>query len=74
MRIFRDDGSNTSVYIDRPGRSGFRITGPGPDGYYDIEFGPSGNMVNNQGTTKVDFTIHDLAGQRHELSVMIDTP
>jgi len=74
MRIYRDDGSNTSVYIDRPGRPGFTITGPGPDGFYEINFQPAGHMVNNHGTTKVDFLIHDLAGQRHGLSVTIDTP
>ena len=74
MRIYRDDGSSTSVYIDRPGRLGFRITGPGPDGYYDITFNPSGEMLNDHGTTKVDFRIHDLAGQRHECSAPIETP
>ncbi len=74
MRIYRDDGSNTSVYINRPGRPGFRITGPGPDGFYEITFKPAGHMVHNHGTTKVDFSIHDLAGQRHDLSVTIDTP
>jgi len=74
MRLYRDDGTSTSVYIDRPGRPGFRITGPTPDGSYDVTYRPEAKMLNDHGTTKVDFRIHDLSGQRHDCSAMVDTP
>jgi hypothetical protein len=74
MRIERDDGRSSVVYIDRPGRPGFRLTGPGTDGYYTVRYEPIGTQLNPVGRTRVAFTIHDLGGQRHEASVMLDTP
>jgi len=74
LRIRRADGSSTAVYVDRPGRRGFKIDGPGPDGYYHVTYAPSGQELNKTGTTDVDFTIYDLVGQRHTVSQTLDTP
>lgn len=74
MRFHRKGGVSTPVYIDRPGRPGFRITGPDPDAYYTVTYYPPGNVLNDHGSTKVDFTIYDLSGQRHEVSQEIETP
>lgn len=74
LRIRRDDGSIRSVYIDRPIRSGFTITGPEPDGYYRVRYLPGGNELNPTGTTEVEFVIHDLAGNRHEKFLTLQTP
>lgn len=68
------DGGGGPVYIDKPGRSGFRIGGPGPDGYYRLEYRPTGGQLNPTGTTDVEFTIHDLGGQRHLVSQSLNTP
>jgi len=74
LRIVRDDGHVTTVYIDRPNRPGFVVTGPEPDGYYTVTYAPTADMVNRHGTTRVEFQIHDLAGHRHEHVKMIETP
>jgi hypothetical protein len=74
LRIRRTDGSSTAVYINRPNRPGFIIEGPGPDGYYRVTYPPSGDELNKTGTTDVEFTIYDLAGQRHTVTKTLDTP
>ena len=74
MRIRRANGAITSVYVDRPGRPGFTLSGPDTDGCYRVHYSPKGNELNPVGTTDVDFIIHDRAGQAHEASVTIDTP
>ncbi len=74
MRLQSDKGSAIPIYIDRPGRPGFRITGPDADAYYTVTYDPPGNVLNDHGSTKVEFTIYDLSGQRHEVSDEIDTP
>ncbi len=74
MRFHRTSGVSTPVYIDRPGRPGFHVTGPDADAYYTVTYHPPGNVLNDHGATKVDFTIYDLSGQRHEVTQEIDTP
>jgi hypothetical protein len=66
--------TGTPVYIDKPGRPGFRIGGPESDGYYRVEYRPTGEQLNPTGTTEVEFTIHDLGGQRHVVSQTLSTP
>lgn len=68
------DGGGGPVYIDKPGRPGFKIGGPEPDGYYRVEYLPTGSQLNPTGTTDVEFTIHDLGGQRHVVSQTLSTP
>lgn len=74
MRIRRADGSTTSVYVDKPDRPGFVLTGPEPSGYYRITYRPTGQELNPTGTTDVTLTIYDRAGQPHEASLLIETP
>ncbi len=74
MRFRRLDGTVAPVYIDRPGRPGFVVTGPEPDGYYRITYAPKAEELNPTGTTEVVFTIHDAAGQPHTVSTELDTP
>jgi len=66
--------TGTPVYMDKPGRPGFRIGGPESDGYYRVEYRPTGGQLNPTGTTDVEFTIHDLGGQRHVVSQTLSTP
>ena len=66
--------TGTPVYMDKPGRPGFKIGGPEPDGYYRVEYRPTGGQLNPTGTTDIEFTIHDLGGQRHVVSQTLSTP
>jgi hypothetical protein len=68
------NGSPTSIYLDRPHRPGFSITGPEPDGYYRIRYVPSGMELNPIGTTEVEFVVYDTAGHPHYASTTLDTP
>ncbi len=74
LRIRRTDGTTTIVYVDRPHRPGFTLTGPGPDGYVHIRYLPSGDELNPSGTTDVEFVIYDVAKQPHRTVVTLDTP
>ncbi len=74
LRLIRLDGSATSVYLDRPGRPGFHLAGPGQVGYYEVDYEPPGDEVNVTGVTEVTFTIHDVGGQRHTMSAQLETP
>ena len=74
LRIRRSDGSTTRVYIDRPHRPGFTVSGPEPDAYYRIRYMPVGTELNQIGTTEVEFVIYDIAGRPHYASVTLETP
>lgn len=74
LRFQCADGGGGPVYMDKPGRPGFRIGGPGADGYYRVEYYPTGDQLNPTGTTDVEFTIHDLGGQRHVATQTLSTP
>jgi len=74
LRFHCMDGGGMPVYLDKPGRPGFRISGPETDGYYRVEYLPTGSQLNPTGTTEVEFTIHDLGGKRHVVSQTLSTP
>jgi hypothetical protein len=74
LRIQCLDGGGGPIYVDKPGRPGFKIGGPESDGYYRVEYRPTGGQLNPTGTTDVEFTIHDLGGQRHVVSQTLNTP
>jgi hypothetical protein len=67
-------GSTTAVYIDRPHRPGFTITGPALDGTYAVRYVPKAAELNAVGTTLVEFVVHDLAGNQHHVSTTLSTP
>ena len=80
LRFHRLDGAaapvytGTPVYIDKPGRPGFRLDGPEPNGYYRVEYQPTGAQLNPTGTTEVEFSVYDLGGHRHVVSQTLSTP
>jgi hypothetical protein len=74
LKIRRDNGPTTSVFIDRPGRPGFTIIGPEPDGFYRITYRPKGSELNPIGVTEVELTIYDMVGQPHYASTTLETP
>ncbi len=74
LRIRRSDGTSTAVYVDKPGRPGFTLSGPEPDGVYRVEYLPKGNELNPTGTTEAEFTILDVNGRRPEAAATLDTP
>lgn len=74
LRIRRTDGTTTSVFLDKPNRPGFIISGPEPDGYYRVRYTPGGNEVNPIGTTEVEFVIYDVLGSPHYASTTLETP
>ncbi len=74
LRIRHSEGSIATVYVDRPNRKGFVIAGPGADGFYHVSYLPRGDEVDKTGTTEVEFSIYDLAGQRHTVAQSLPTP
>ena len=74
LRIRRQDGSTTSVFIDRPERPGFTMTDLQADGYHHIRYSPQGDELNPIGTTDIEFVIYDVAGQKYEVPAVIETP
>ncbi len=74
LRFHCIHGGEGLVYVDMPGRPGFKISGPEPEGYYRLEYRPTGGQLNPTGTTEVEFSIHDLGGQRRVVSQALNTP
>jgi len=74
LTTLRSDGTSTRVFIDRPHRPGFTMTGPEPDGYYRIRYIPKGAELNRIGTTEVEFVVYDVAKQPHYVTARIETP
>jgi hypothetical protein len=74
LTILRSDGTSTRVFVDRPHRPGFNMTGPEPDGYYRVRYVPDGGEINRTGTTDVEFVVYDVAKQPHYVSAQIETP
>ncbi|UCF32364.1 MAG: hypothetical protein JSV78_08505 [Phycisphaerales bacterium] len=74
IRIRRNDGMTTSVFVSTALRPGFSITGPQPGEVYRIRYVPKGDEVNPTGQTDVELTIYDMAGQPHQVTAKIDTP
>lgn len=74
LSIHREDGSVTAVFPHRPHRPGFHFEGPTDGGMYMIRFVPQGNELNTHGTTRVSFSIYDVAGQSYRVESELDTP
>lgn len=74
LRIRRQSGETTSIYLDRPNRPGFSLDGPQPDGYYHVRYRPRGDELNPTGSTPVTFVIHDRAGNPHSVAATLATP
>lgn len=74
LRIRRDDGQTTTVYLDRPHRPGFSLDGPDAAGYYHARYRPAGSEVNPVGTTAVEFVVNDRGGRSHRVEATIETP
>jgi hypothetical protein len=73
MVFRRETLGDTVVYAHRPPRDGFTLTEQ-PGGGSLVEYTPTGSQLNPTGTTRVDFTIHDFAGNRHEYHQILETP
>ena len=74
LLIRRSDGRSTAVYRHRPPRKGFELLPrPAGDGWW-VSYLPGGNQVNPCATTEVEFSVYDLAGNRHHFTDTIDTP
>ncbi len=74
IRIRRADGTTKSVYVDKPGRPGFVMSDPGPDGFHHVTYRPRGTELNPTGTTDVTLTIYDRSGQAHHAALTVETP
>lgn len=69
----RRDGRDTVIYSHRPPRRGFSIT-PDPAGGWTVTYLPYGDELNPTGTTPVELSVFDRAGNRHQFQTEIDTP
>ena len=74
LRLRGGDDRLTRIMIDKPNRPGFTISGPGSEGYYRIHYLPTGSELNPSGVTEVEFAIHDVNHQLHEVRTTIETP
>ncbi len=74
MRILKPGGTPTSVFVDRPHRPGFTLTGPDGDGHRVAQYVPTSEQLNPTGITEVVFQIEDIAGKAYEHRLTIDTP
>ena len=74
LRLIKDDGTVSPVYLDRAGRPGFTVEGPDQQGAYTIVYLPNGTELDSCGQTDVRFVVYDLAGQPHSVSGVIPTP
>lgn len=74
LRIFRSDGSPFVRYIDRPHRPGFTLGVPDPQGNYRVRYTLRGDEVNAEGTTLVEFEIHNLSGEAFKARSTFETP
>lgn len=74
LRIRRDNGDTTCVYLDRPDRRGFLIRGPTPEGVYSIEYPADGEDLNPSGETVVEFAINDVLGRTYRTGTNLKTP
>ncbi len=74
LELFRDDGTVTPVFIDRPGRPGFAAQGPNQDGGCTVVYLPDGDELNSSGQTRAHLSVHDLAGHPHSAECLVPTP
>ncbi|MBI4717205.1 MAG: hypothetical protein HY763_05330 [Planctomycetes bacterium] len=73
LRLHRTEGTS-AVFVDKPGRPGFTMSGPDAGGFYHVRYRPQAGQLNPFGTTDVEFAIYDTAGRRHEKVVTVPTP
>ncbi len=72
---FRCEGDRlVSVFENRPPRVGFEISEENADGSRWVAYLPSGDQLNPTGTTEVEFSIYDVAGNRMTFTETIETP
>ncbi len=63
-----------SVFEHRPPRVGFEISDENADGSRWVAYLPTGDQLNPTGTTEVEFSIYDVAGNRMTFTDTIETP
>lgn len=74
LRLFGPNEQIVSIFIDRPNRPGFALSGPDQAGQYTLVYEPAGNQIAPSGQTKAHFMVYDLAGQQHDFDFLLDTP
>ncbi|NOX57706.1 MAG: hypothetical protein GXP29_02460 [Planctomycetes bacterium] len=73
--VFRcNNDRNVSVFEHRPPRTGFEISPENADGSRWVAYLPTGDQLNPNGTTDVEFIIFDVAGNRTMLTETLETP
>lgn len=68
------EGRNVSVFEHRPPRTGFEISPENADGSRWVAYLPTGDQLNPTGTTEVEFSIYDVAGNRTTFTDTLQTP
>jgi len=63
-----------SVFEHRPPRNGFEISDENADGSRWVAYLPTGDQLNPTGTTDVEFSIYDVAGNRMTFTETLQTP
>lgn len=72
---FRCEGDRlVSVFEHRPPRNGFEISDENADGSRWVAYLPTGDQLNPSGTTDVEFSIYDVAGNRMTFTETLQTP
>lgn len=74
LELLKSDGVVSSVYLDRPGRPGFKVSGPDDAGCYQVVYLPDGTQLNPAGRTEARLSVYDRADHPHTATVMIPTP
>jgi hypothetical protein len=72
--IRRDDGRNSTVYQHRPPRQGFVVSPDDAGDGFQVAYLPTGDQLNPSGTTEVELSVYDQAGNRQVFTQTIDTP
>ncbi|MFQ5491014.1 MAG: hypothetical protein ACE5GE_09860 [Phycisphaerae bacterium] len=74
LRLFGRNDRVSSVFVDRPNRRGFALSGPDASGNYTLVYEPDGDEIDPSGQTEARFIIYDLAGQQHTFELTLATP
>ena len=72
--ITRSDQKVSTVFMDRPARPGFTMSGPDQNGYYRIQYFPLADQVNKTGTTRAALKVLDINGLEQSHEIEFDTP
>ena len=68
------DAGDAGPDDDRPGRPGFKVSGPDDAGCYQVVYLPDGTQLNPAGRTEARLSVYDRADHPHTATVMILTP